>query len=84
MDTSRIDGVKAPQHFKTPRSRFIYYFTHLVLRDALDGDVGHGLFLSSFKHLGVLAGADLVEDVVLVHCLFLVLLCGLWASAPQR
>ena len=21
MDTSRLDGVKAPQHFKTPRSR---------------------------------------------------------------
>ena len=84
MDTSRIDGVKAPQHRGTPRSRLVDDFAHLVLGDALDGHVRDGLLLAALEDLGVLAGADLVEDVVLVHCLFLVLLCVLWASAPQR
>ena len=31
MDTSRVDGVKAPQHFKTPRSCHFH-----DLHDALD------------------------------------------------
>jgi len=77
MDTSRIDGVKAPQHRGTPRSHLVDDFRHLIFGDALHRDVGHGLLLAPLEDLGVLAGADLVEDVVLVHGF----LCLLWAGA---
>ena len=67
MDTSRVDGVKAPQHRGTPRSRLVDDFRHLIFGDALDGDVGYRFFLSSFEDLRVLPCPNFVEDVVLVH-----------------
>ena len=57
-------------------------FRHLVLGDALDGDVGHGFFLSTFEDLRVLPCPNFVEDVVLVHGFF-VGAALVWAASPH-
>ena len=52
MDTSRLDGVKAPLHFKTPRSHHVLEiddekFQKFRLRD--DGDVRNKDHIESTK-----------------------------------
>jgi len=67
VETSRVDGVKAPQHRGTPRS-------HDVVVDRLGhADDGHGVVvalqvLGDLRGLGIgVVAADRVEDGHLVH-----------------
>ena len=52
----------------------VHDFRHLVLGDALDGDVRDRFFLSSLEDLGVLPCPNFVEDGTCPYCF-------LWCSA---